>query len=238
MNNIYLNLLNDLRNVIVIIASIPFELTDDYIQKNLFILDAEEKERFNRYKVASKKIEFLSGRILLKTILGDILGLPPASISFIKNSYGKPFIKQDSQIDFNISHSGNKLVLAITKNKNVGVDIEKIEEDVLEVMDLVFLPDEISYINSQPSYYQRKEAFYNIWTRKEAFMKLSGKGFNLSPLEFRVPFENSERQNGNIVFQTSIQSVDYIMTVVIDKSSLVEDINFIYKEIDIMKLLN
>lgn len=237
MNNRYKNLLLNKDNVIIITASMPFNLHIKEVENNISLLDVEEMKRFNRYKVEKKKIEFLCGRILQKTVLASVLGVKPKDISFLKNSYGKLFLKHNSEIKFNLSHSGNKLLFAITKKKNIGVDIKKNEEDILDLMELVFLADEISYVNSHCSYHQRREAFYKIWTKKEAFMKLVDRGFNLSPLRFSVPIETKENHSDYIVYETIVPFKDYVMTIAIEKTALDEDLNLIYEDIDIMEIL-
>ncbi|SFT01882.1 4'-phosphopantetheinyl transferase family protein [Marininema halotolerans] len=157
----------------------------------LSLLTDEEKGVFHRYKVDHKKVEFLLGRLLLKSALSSRLGIHPEEITFCKNEYGKLFLTKNSQpsVHFNLSHTHGLLACAVTTECEVGIDVEGTHEDHLGVMKTVFVENEISYIQQQRSDEEKQKAFYRIWTRKEAVMKAIGKGFSLPPLSFSVPTE-------------------------------------------------
>ncbi|SDX49967.1 4'-phosphopantetheinyl transferase [Marininema mesophilum] len=171
------------------IPQIPIPRLTPYLS----ILDEEEKCVFHRYKVDHKKVEFLLGRLLLKGVLAKKLRVSPHEIAFSKNEYGKLFLIQNSEpaIHFNLSHTKGLLACVVTKGVEVGIDVEGTEEDHLEVMKTVFVDQEISYIQNQKDLQHQKEAFYLIWTRKEAVMKAIGKGFSLPPLSFSVPVDRN-----------------------------------------------
>lgn len=232
------------KDIITYIVSIPRELKIEDIQKYTYILDEDEIYQFTRYKVEKKKIEFLLGRILLKGVLGKILKKNANDISFTKNKYGKLFLKNNSinsNIYFNLSHTDGMVVCGITKIGKIGIDVERTNKDYLETMEMVFVSKEIDYVNSQDNVEKKKNAFYKIWTRKEAFMKLTGKGFSLSPLTFTVPFNKSVCFNGRTNYDSYIPSLGYIVSIAIE--SIYPDLKYLatYYNIkckDLIKLIS
>ncbi|MGM1428278.1 4'-phosphopantetheinyl transferase family protein [Sphingobacterium lactis] len=96
------------------------------------------------------------------------------------NSYNKPYL---NGLNFNISHSKNKVVCAISKKFEVGIDIESIKRMDCYPVECCFTKSEIDYINSS------KNAcidFYKLWCRKEAAIKADGRGLNIDPRSFEV----------------------------------------------------
>lgn len=164
------------------------------IKKGIDYLSNEEKEVYYSYRVDFKKIEFMTGRILLKTLLSEILNINPTEIVFTKNKYGKIFI-DDSVKNFNIinrgcfnlSHTDQMICCVITSQNNVGIDIENVRGNYLNTMDLIYTNEEKEYILKQ-SPIKRDYTFYELWTRKEAHLKALGYGLSVSPNTFSVPF--------------------------------------------------
>lgn len=92
------------------------------------------------------------------------------------NEYGKPYL--DSDVQFNISHSGQYTVLAVS-DCNVGVDIECISDKNLGISDVVFTEDEKAWINVDPI-----KRFFILWTAKESILKLFGTGLSVDMKSF------------------------------------------------------
>lgn len=165
------------------------------LEHKLSLLDAEERTVYERYRVDFKKIEFLTGRVLLKTLLGQQLGLPPEQIRFVKNDYGKLFLHPDltdrspRPLFFNLTHTDRLIACVISPCDGAGIDVERTTRAPLEVMSSVFVPEEIAWVEGQATEQAKREAFFLLWTRKEAVMKAEGMGFSLSPLTFTVPFD-------------------------------------------------
>ena len=147
------------------------------------LLSQSERKRAENFHFASDQRRFIVRRGLLRIILGMVLGLPPEDFFLSYSTYGKPFIALDSEINFNLSSSGEFAVIAIAKNREIGVDIErKIPlSDMQQIAKHYFSPNE--YVQWQKGEdHQQIDMFYRLWTCKEALVKALGVGLSL-PLE-------------------------------------------------------
>lgn len=99
---------------------------------------------------------------------------------------------ETKEINFNLSHSRGFMLLAVTRGREVGVDIELIDRDfaTAEVAERFFSRREILSLRSQPDHLQT-EAFFHCWTRKEAYIKARGEGLSLPLDQFDVSLEPS-----------------------------------------------
>ncbi len=144
--------------------------SDDYAR----LLTKEERVKANGFNKRIDEYLYLTTRIGLKLILSKYLQCGLDEIKIIQHPFQKPFIHQ--KLKFNVSHSGNWSLLAFS-NKEVGVDVELMENDFQyqEIMHHSFDEKEIDFIkrNEKPI-----EAFYEIWTRKEALLKKTGRGIS------------------------------------------------------------
>lgn len=149
-------------------------------------LSPDERARAERFHFARDRQRFVAARGLLRSLLGKYLRQAPASLEFSYGPYGKPSLlgaHAASGLSFNLAHSADLAVYAISRQRNLGVDVEQIKpessgEDLArryfsarEVSDLQTLPPEA-----------RVEAFFNCWTRKEAYLKATGMGLQ-TPLD-------------------------------------------------------
>jgi 4'-phosphopantetheinyl transferase len=154
------------------------------------ILSPEERERARRFRFDLHRKYFLIGRGLLRTLLSRYLGIQPGSLLFDYTPFGKPTLASPAEsLRFNVSHSGDLLLIAVTLNRAVGVDIEQIHRDraVAEIVEHFFSPNERSTLASLPDHV-RHDAFFNCWTRKEAYIKAKGAGLSLPLDQFEVTF--------------------------------------------------
>lgn len=101
---------------------------------------------------------------------------------FEYNKYGKPFLIIESDYFFNLSHSSSAVV-CITDNQQVGIDVELIKPIDIKGFKKVFSPDELVYIMKQKNKFK---GFYEIWTAKESFLKMLGKGLTVPLLSFSI----------------------------------------------------
>jgi len=146
--------------------------------KNL--LSKEELARADRLRFEKQRNRFIAARGLLRHILSRYTGERPEELRFRYNSNGKPEL-HDKKVCFNLSHSGDTALCAVTLDKAVGIDVEKIREDIeYKKLAKQYLSEkESNTILSLPEE-QQKEAFYRCWVRKEACVK--AKGGSLSEL--------------------------------------------------------
>ncbi len=142
----------------------------------LSVLGPGEKERASTYPNEKDKHRFIICRGALRILLGKYTGNKPQDIHLTLGKNKKPFIRLDPSVDiqFNVAHSGDWILIAISDNP-VGIDIEFIDGAFFysEMLPVCFSKAEIDYItNSEIPH----ATFYLLWTRKEALVKASGQG--------------------------------------------------------------
>lgn len=155
---------------------------------NLLIgsLSEDEIERSNRFYFEKDRMQFIVRRGILKQIISKYLEINPKNLLFEYNPFGKPFLVTNSlknNIKFNMSHSKNMALYCISSQKDVGIDIEFTQKKVEFhlIIERFFSHNEKAFIQKITTN-KRKEAFFKIWTRKEAILKAIGKGISF-PLE-------------------------------------------------------
>ncbi|GEC93638.1 4'-phosphopantetheinyl transferase family protein [Brevibacillus brevis] len=199
---------------------IPDHTTLSEMEHYLHYLDDDERKTYEAYRVEEKRIEFLLGRVFLKNLLGVRLGLQPDQVRFMKNAYGRPYlIPSQAQPDlfFNLSHTRGVIACVIAPWDKVGIDVERTDHDASDVMRVVFVEKEIEFVNSQLTSDAKRQAFYRIWTRKEAVMKAEGKGFSLPPRSFTVPLEGECVSDGKYEYLTYLLIPDCLCSLVVKK---------------------
>ena len=151
------------------------------------LLDREEAKRAARYVFERHRARFTVARGVLRNVLSRYLACHPAEIVFESNEYGKPSLSVGGQgrmaVHFNVSHSEELALYAFSAETEVGIDVERIREDLAtaEIAERFFSPEEVRALGVLPPHL-RTEAFFNCWTRKEAYIKALGKGVS-HPLE-------------------------------------------------------
>jgi len=164
-------------------ASLEVEDSSHFIH----LLSEDEKNRVAQLKSITVAHQKIISRGILRLLLGSYTGSNPKDLVFNNNPFGKPFLcnPANSEICFNLAHSGNMLLFVIGKEKDVGVDVEKIEDkiDFRGISSLVFSPKEqLSLSRSMDPTHD----FYVLWTVKEAILKVSGRGFSYPANQFSV----------------------------------------------------
>lgn len=144
-------------------------------------LSAAERHRATRYRRAGDRLRFEAVRGLLRVLLGRYLSVPPGAVAFAHGPEGKPEVALPAagNLRFNVSHSGSSAVVAVTRGRRVGVDLEVVRPlpDVEELVHHVFSPAEREAWRAFPSD-ERVRAFLRGWTRKEALLKALGTGLS------------------------------------------------------------
>lgn len=148
------------------------------------ILDAGERERADRYHFERDRERFVIARGVLRKLLARYLLRAPGQIEFTYSPYGKPAVAvAPDGLSFNVSHSHEVALYAFTRGREVGLDVEFIREDFagMEVAERFFSAREVAALRRLPPD-SRTRAFFNCWTRKEAYIKARGEGLS-HPLE-------------------------------------------------------
>lgn len=155
-------------------------------------LSIEEKNRADRFKFAAHKNRFILFHGFMREVLAKYLTISPEYIQYTKGEKGKPylFLKDDDKqraLQFNLSHTRDIALLAVTKKAELGVDIEYIDRktDWQGIAKRFFTSSEQTSLFAL-SVQQQQPAFYELWTRKEAYMKVLGCGLSLSPTQFSL----------------------------------------------------
>ncbi len=155
-------------------------------------LAPEDVERAGRFYFERDRKHFTVARGVLRAILGLYLDLPPARLVFHYNAYGKPFLP-DQPLRFNLSHSGELALYAVSAQRELGVDVERIRTDFQweEIAEKFFSPRERMSLRALPTPLKYL-AFFNCWTRKEAFIKALGEGVSFPLDQFDVSLSPDE----------------------------------------------
>jgi 4'-phosphopantetheinyl transferase len=150
-------------------------------------LSADEVARANRFVRAQDRTSFILTRAALRHLLGQAVGVPPGELAFSSGAYGKPFLTGSRNIQFNVSHSGSLALVGISAERPIGVDIELMREkvDELALARDFFCEREHRYLATLAGDAQL-EAFYKIWTCKEAVLKAFGVGISTYLKDFSV----------------------------------------------------
>jgi 4'-phosphopantetheinyl transferase len=160
------------------------------------LLSEDEYKRAMRYRRPVDRDRFIAGRGILRKIISAYLALAPGELRFTYNEYGRPTVSDDQNnvaLNFNLSHSAELALYAITRGRVVGIDIEYIREDfaTLEIAEQFFSTNEVAALKSLPTD-QRTIGFFNCWSRKEAFIKAKGMGVSYPLDRFTVSLAPGE----------------------------------------------
>ena len=151
-------------------------------------LTRDEQKRADRFRCEKHRDRFIVGRGVLRAILGRYLDRPPNQLRFQYTPYGKPTFPTETEIlNFNLSHSHDLALYAVTQGREIGVDVEFIRKNInlLGIAKRFFSEQEYAELQALPQSCQL-QTFFDCWTRKEAFIKAKGEGFSLPLHRFDV----------------------------------------------------
>jgi 4'-phosphopantetheinyl transferase len=156
------------------------------------VLSPGEIERADRFRVDRGAEQYIVGRGALRRLLERYTGVPAKELAFDLNEFGKPELA-GSEIMFNLSHSHGLALFAVTRGRAIGIDIERIREEMTigKIARRFFSPAEASALSALPAH-QQAEAFFNCWTRKEAWIKARGQGLSIALNSFEVSLAPGE----------------------------------------------
>lgn len=177
------------------------DLTDAEYNKWYLLMNTDKQRRVDRFRFVDDKKRTVAGEMLARKAIAEWCGVAPESITFGIKEHGKPYVK-DLTVEFNISHSGDMVVCAVN-DKPIGIDIEQIRPIDLTVAKRICTDKELLYVfghtptDEDFTYTSDTEIltrFFELWTAKEAYGKLIGKGCemlssNIKPTFFEF-FEN------------------------------------------------
>jgi 4'-phosphopantetheinyl transferase len=156
------------------------------------LASADERARADRFAFADERRRFLSRRGLLRTLLSGYLGKSPKDLRFACDDKGKPRVP-DGDVRFNLSRTGEGVLIGFTRGPDIGVDVERVQDGYMgeEIAGKFFAPSETAALTALPES-SRSEAFFRVWTAKEAYLKARGDGLAFPLDAFAVPVDAGE----------------------------------------------
>jgi len=175
---------DDVLNVKVHVWRLPLERAPATVAAWLAELSVEEQARAARFRQPADVARFVLGRRALRRILAARLGCAPAAVPLITGPNGKPLLAAgQAPWHFNLSHSGDWVLLVLAWERRVGIDVEAWRElEFAALAERAFAPEERAAL-LDASEAEQAATFFAIWTRKEALLKARGLGLGAFPLE-------------------------------------------------------
>lgn len=166
------------------------DITDpDLLARYKRWLNPEEAQKQQRFYFEKDRHQYLVTRGFIRSLLTRYVPhIQPAMWQFETNKYGRPHIKPDPDIPklhFNISHTQGLVAIAVTHDREIGVDVETItrDGDQVKIADRFFSAAEVAELHTLPAVRQ-KDRFFDYWTLKESYIKARGMGLSIPLGEF------------------------------------------------------
>ena len=184
-----------LLNGVVDVWSASLDPVSPTVSRLLSYLERDERARAERFVSERDRGRFVAGRAFLRMLLARHVGVPPGDLRFRYDAYGKPALAgADRGVRFNLAHSDALAVCAVGEGcGEIGVDIERVRPiaDAGSVSRAFLSPVELAQLAALPEP-ARLRAFYEAWTRKEAFLKALGCGLSRRLEDLEVSFGPGE----------------------------------------------
>jgi 4'-phosphopantetheinyl transferase len=179
--------------------SIRLDLVTEDVTRLEALLSAGERRRAQGFALPQLRRRYAAAHGALRVILAEQLRCSPKTLSFRRGTYGKPALDgaEANTLEFNLSHSDERALVATAWHRRVGVDLERRRSipDAQVVARDFFSPTEFAALRAAPPA-ARDDAFLRCWTRKEAYLKARGDGLTLPLHEFDVTLDEPARLIG------------------------------------------
>ncbi len=154
-------------------------------------LAPDERDRVARFHDPRHARRFAGRRAFLRALLGRIVGVPATDLAFLLGEHRKPSLPEGPR--FNLSHSGDHVLVAVTRDREVGVDVQvhRLRTDRDRLAARVLCPAELRAFEAA-SEEERELAFFRLWARKEAALKATGHGLARDPRLLEVGLDRQE----------------------------------------------
>jgi len=202
------------------------------------LLNDDEKQKADKYTRPEFQKKYVKTRGVLRKILASYLDVEPKCVGIKIGDYGKPYLAEDS-VNFNLSHTGNKFVLAVGNVGDMGIDLEqhKDRKNLSGLVEKCFSDEERVYWHSL-SEMQKTQMFFRFWVRKEAFVKAVGRGIALG-LEQCVVDPESQAFFLNVPEDYGLASDWKIVDIQLKQEDIcalvTKDLEFDYKQTELNK---
>ena len=159
-------------------------------------LSSVERDRADRFHFSKDRAVYLFAHAVLRDVLSRYLHCLPGDLEFEVSAFGKPFLSKAAgarKLEFNLSHAGSLIVIGLSANRSIGVDVEEIQmvSEISLIAQSYFSPEECTFVFQQASSDQ-EWAFFRCWTRKEAYIKAIGKGLSIPLNSFDTLIPNGQ----------------------------------------------
>ena len=172
---------------------------NEITMEHMPLISPERAKKASRYRFPADKKRCIAGGLLLRRFLGDN--------AIFTDEFGKP--RAESGVCFNLSHSGDWVMLAVGE-KEIGCDIEQLRQtDALRMGRVVYTDAELELLRGSRD---RLGCFYALWTKKEALLKCMGKGFHRAAKTVEVTGDRFTEDSDIYYFKTMAFS-DYTVSV-------------------------
>ena len=154
------------------------------------LLSDDDLERADRFRFDRHRRRFITGRAVMRILLGRYTSRMPEALEFSYNSHGKPSLRDSGSLEFNFTNSRDLALLCVARKTQLGIDLEHLgrHADYAGIVNRFFAEREIEELFSLPES-RRHAAFLTGWTRKEAYIKALGTGLSLPLDKFAVTID-------------------------------------------------
>jgi 4'-phosphopantetheinyl transferase len=172
------------------------------------LLSADELRQQRRFRFERDRHRYLVTRALVRTVLSKYAAIAPEQWLFATNPYGRPeVVNEDAgarRLVFNLSHTSGLIVLGVTRDRALGVDVENLREQraAVGIADRFFAPDEVTALRALPAQ-EQEQRFFQYWTLKESYIKARGIGLSI-PLD-RFAFDIEDRGEIRLTIAPSLE---------------------------------
>jgi 4'-phosphopantetheinyl transferase len=175
---------------------VSLDLPAPHVQSLQQTLAPDELDRTERFHFQIHRQRFIVTRGLLRVILGRYLNIEPNQLHFSYSDYGKPALippPAQEALNFNVSHSHELALYAITRNRHIGIDVEYVHpiSEIERIAERFFSAQENAVLRTLPQT-EKLNAFFKCWTRKEAYIKAKGEGLSAPLDQFDVSLAPGE----------------------------------------------
>ncbi|MEZ5082177.1 MAG: 4'-phosphopantetheinyl transferase superfamily protein [Bacteroidales bacterium] len=213
---------------------IPGDGEFEKLKETLFsFIPPENINQIVRFKNINDKKRSLLGEVLCRKCLGEKLSIPSCDIEIKKTENGTPYLQEiHPDIFFNLSHSGDWVVAALSE-REIGLDVEKIKKPSYRIAERYFSTSELDALNSLKDQ-DKANYFYDLWTLKESYLKLLGKGLTKSLGSFSISGQHGNFQlindnsgHRNVYFRQYNIDPDYKFSVCSEDNKFSDNIHIL-----------
>ncbi len=161
-----------------------------YLDELKTFLTEEERQKAARYHFAKDRDLYITAHAILRLLIARYIGQTTTEFGFAVNENGKPYLEGNNDIQFNISHSGEYVLLGMSRHNPLGVDVEIVKEfkNSNSIVERFFSEREKMHYNSLAAV-DRDTIFFRYWVFKEAYIKALGVGMKYPLDQFTVEFK-------------------------------------------------